>query len=851
MSAGASSGTGGVATGVVKSSANRVTGYARNKYWHGERKKLTALLVTMWIVGFFIVAFAMSIVLTPLTIFIGDVSGIAGWIGVIVTTGTVGWVFYQARKDAKQRKRVVEYQERPTPETAADAVSMLDSTDPEVRGRSSYVVADVCEFAPGKIVKQYPREASEIVDRLIPLLDDSDRNARVNAAAALVYFARDYPQTVIEHKDIILNTLKYPDSGVQRHSTITAGNLGAAYPDQADECCEALARVLNDEDPDVRGSACIGLGQPSLERASELLRNMTNDPNPDVREAASEAIGIQQGQQETVSDGTEGAAGARTADQDDQDSSSNEFVNDPPDLDFSDIAGMGELKTELEKKIIDPFDGNDVYEKYGVSADSGILFHGPPGTGKTYLSKALAGELDINYVSADVGDLDSKYIGEGVENIKQMFSEARQNQPCLIFLDEIDALAADRSGSQNDDKKKMVNQLLQEVGDLDADDDLIVIAATNNPDDIDDAMLRTGRFDSKIEIPPPDADARVDIFQEHMDAPTEEEGSSEFRRATQGFVASDMVVIARRAALQAADREQETGQEGIVTHEDVMEAIDGVASERGSIGEFVQRPPDMDFSDVAGMKELKHTLRTQIIEPLDDPEFHEQYGLGVETGILFHGPPGTGKTHTAKALAGELDINYINAKAGDLVSKWIGEGAQNVQQMFDEARQNQPCLIFIDEIDALATDRNSAGQQKSERQMVNQFLEELSQLSDDDEDVIVIGATNRIDDIDSAMLRTGRFTKKIEVPPPDQEARIAIFQMHLEAPQDGLELGEIGKRTEGFVASDMQNVAQQAARTAMQRARSGTESEHKNGQVTQEDVIEAITDVRQGRAAAG
>lgn len=270
---------------------------------------------------------------------------------------------------------------------------------------------------------------------------------------------------------------------------------------------------------------------------------------------------------------------------------------------------------------------------------------------------------------------------------------------------------------------------------------------------------------------------------------------------------------------------------------------------QGQQTQFVSPPPDMDFSDVAGMDDLKHELHSKIIDPLANPEFYDEYGLGIENGILFYGPPGTGKTYMAKALAGQLGINHISAKAGDLVSKWIGEGAQNVQRMFDEARANQPCLIFVDEIDALATDRGTH-QSKSERQMVNQFLEELTELSDGDHNVIVIGATNRIDDIDSAMLRTGRFTEKIEVPPPDAEARVAVFRMHLSAPSEQLSWHEIAEQTEGFVASDMESVAQRAARKAMQRARSSGGTAQANTKVTQQDVTKAIGEVQQGRAAA-
>ncbi|MGN8218511.1 AAA family ATPase [Halococcus morrhuae DSM 1307] len=759
------------------------------------------------------------------------------WIGVIAATGFVGWVGYRARADAKQRNRIGELQQRPTPDAAVEAVSMLDSTDPQVRAGATHLIVVACKSAPGKIVKQYSGDASVIVDRLGALLHDSDRNTRVNAATALSYFSRDYPEMVFDHKDTVLETLHYPNSQIQCDSSITAGNLANAYPDHAEEICTALAPLLDDEDPEVRAKVCFALGGLDLDRATELLREMTSDPNPKVQEAAAESLKTQQDQQESANNA------GRSAQASAQDNSNSRFIGDSPDSDFAAVAGMDDLKGELEQKIIEPFRGNAVYEKYGINPESGILFHGPPGTGKTYLAKALAGELNVNYASVDVGDMVSKLVGEGVENITQLFDEARHNQPCLIFIDEIDALATDRSSAnQSEDTKKMVNQLLQEMSEIDGSDDILVIAATNNPDDIDDAMLRTGRFDSRIHIPKPDDQARVAIFKHHLNAPLEQFDTDTFVRTTRGFVASDMVAVARRAALQAADRERETGREATVTEADILEAANEVAAEQSNIGEFIERPPEMDFSDVAGMDELKETLHTKIADPLTNPEFHEEYGLGVENGILLYGPPGTGKTHVSKCLAGELDINYIEAKAGDLVSKWIGEGAQNVQTMFNEARQNQPCLIFIDEIDALATDRNTH-QTKSERQMVNQFLEELSALSDANDDVIVIGATNRPDDLDAAMLRTGRFSEKIEVPPPAADTRIALFDAHLSAPVDGIDPEAIGARTDGFVASDMANVADRSARKAMQRAKSETGS----GEVTQQDVMEAVSEVDSGQ----
>jgi transitional endoplasmic reticulum ATPase len=760
----------------------------------------------------------------------------------LLAAGIVVLVGNQVRKNVKRRMNLqekIQYSQQLTPEDAVYALSLFDNDDGTIRSNAAYIIAIICQAAPGKIVKHSSEDVTQIVNRLVSLLDDSEQQSQVNAAVALKFFARDYPDAVMEYKDDVLAALECSDSEVLFHTAITIGNLGVTSSEHEEEFTDSISQLLTDEDPDVRIGACIALGFFSHDRSSELLQDMNDDPNPDVVTVASEALGMKQGRGKTIAQNIDGIATNQSA-------SSNGFVGDSPDRDFTDVAGMEALKRRLREQIIEPFHGNDVYEKYGVNPDSGILFHGPPGTGKTYLSKCLAGELGINYIDADVGDIDSKHLGGGVENVKQVFSDARNNQPCLVFIDEIDALAGDRSeGNQHKNTKKTVNQLLQEVSNIDGTDDILVIGATNHPDDVDDAMLRTGRFDSKIQIPKPDAKARIEIFNHHMDAPTAEIDEDEFKHVTRGFVASDIVTIARRAGLQAANREHDTGQETIVTENDVMEAVDKIATEQGSIGEFIERPPDMTFSDVVGAKDLKATLRSRIIEPLTDPEFHEEYGLSIENGILLYGPPGTGKTYISKCLAGELGINFIGAKAGDLVSKWIGEGAMNVQKMFDEARNNQPCLIFIDEIDALATDRSTHRQQKSERQMVNQFLEELSQLHDNEDDVIVIGATNRLNDVDSAMLRTGRFSEKIEVGPPDSEARIALFDAHLSAPSNGLELQEIGEITEGFVASDMENVAERAARKAMSRARNDINPKG----VTQADVTEAVSEIHAGRGA--
>ncbi|ERH01956.1 MAG: ATPase of the AAA+ class [Halonotius sp. J07HN6] len=262
---------------------------------------------------------------------------------------------------------------------------------------------------------------------------------------------------------------------------------------------------------------------------------------------------------------------------------------------------------------------------------------------------------------------------------------------------------------------------------------------------------------------------------------------------------------------------------------------DGAQGSDGMSGQYVTKPPDLDFDDVAGFDDLKRELHERVIDPLEEPEKYERYGLSVENGFLLHGPPGTGKTYLSKALAGELDINYVGVKGSDIISKWLGEGTQNVAELFEEARDNQPCLIFIDEIDALTPERTTGNQHQDQTQMVNQFLEEISDINESDADIVIIGATNRRDRIDNAMLRSGRLSVQVEVEKPGPKTRAAIFDVHLDAPRDsGLDPKWIADQSKGLTAADMEQVANEAARSAMRR----------EGKVTNDDIAAAIKEVR-------
>ena len=861
--------------------SDTTTGWIKGQYGSGSTKDVAMMFFFVVVVyaglgGLYFYAIA---AVTPM-----GMNGVI-WGAAAFGIGLGVWSEYRARRHYKQRRRAIALREDGSTVAAGEAMGLIMSHDTKAQQFATATVAEATRNGgAGAVMKQADASVEQGIHQLAELLTADDHAVRLNAAGALEPLVLDYPEQVRQYKDTVFAAINRPQTQVQVYAIRVLGGLATdpnADPDEAAEFLDPLETGLNDDDHRVRSEACTALGIIDDERAIELLKQVQGDNHPEVREEANEALKQHRHRKA-------GRPSANASD-DDESGPDDELIQAPPDMDFDDIAGMEELKEKLRERVIDPFSGADAYEALDVASEKGVLLHGPPGTGKTYVAKCLAGELGINYLPAGVGNVESKYTGEGVENIREVFDQAHRNQPSLIFLDEFDALAGDRSDStQQSDAQKQVNQLLQELSDISADDDILVVAATNNPDQIDDAMLRTGRFDSKIAVPKPDGEARVAIFKHHLSTAIEPDAEidveAELRRRTRGCTASDMERIAENAARIAAkrrsnkptdtgpgaDADEEIDSDGADDHEedsdtriipnggheavsgerrtptirwqDIEQAIEEVARERGSVGRYVKRPPDMDFGDVAGMDALKDELREKVIGPLESPEMFKEFGVTVEKGFLLYGPSGTGKTHITRCLAGELDVTYIQVSAGDLVSKWIGEGAGNVQAMFEEARQNQPSLVFIDEIDALATSRG-AQQTKSERQMVNQLLDEISAINDNDDDVIVIGATNRVDDVDDAMIRGGRLGERVEVPPPDAEARVMVFEQHLDAPHEELDRDRIASLSDGFVASDMEQVATNAARNALRRTRETGE----RTPVSQADVEDAIEHIRSRR----
>jgi SpoVK/Ycf46/Vps4 family AAA+-type ATPase len=773
--------------------------------------------------------------------------GVAAVPTALVWVAVSGWLFasaYYARRDEHRRVELAELDDRHRP---ADMEALLDGLDEEwveARAFAARGVKRVYEdHGVSALVKHVDGGASRVVDALAPRLYDENRNVRVYATNTFAALAREYPEATAAAADDLLRLVRSDDADVRRPAVSSVAWFarpvaGQVDPERAEEIL--VDRALNDEMPEIRHEAAAGLAMLGTERAVETLDALAReDPNDEVRGFARERLeefAAQAGSDGSVDDPPDAPAGDGTR-----------YVEPPPELSFDDVVGLDDVTDELRSQVVDPFADSETYDEYGVGAQQGVLLYGAPGTGKTHLARCLAGELGANVVEADVGSVDSKFVGEGSQNVARVFEEARAHQPAVVFLDEVDALASERgAGDQHHESQKMVNQLLSELGDLDGDDDVLVVAATNHPDDVDEAMLRTGRFDAKVELTPPGPEDRVALLDYHLDAPSEPFDDEAVADATSGFVASDVEEVAQRAARAAATRARADG-EAKVTQADVLDAAEAVSESQSRVGSFVESPPELSFDDVAGMDDLKQRLRETVIEPLEESEYYDEYGIDVASGFLLYGPPGTGKTHVTRCLAGELGVNYVGADASDLVSKWIGEGAENVSAMFDEAREHQPCLVFVDEIDALASDRGSERQQKSERQMVNQFLTELSEVAESDDDVVVVGATNRPDRVDDAMLRTGRLGTRVEVPPPDADARVGIFHQHLDAPHADLDDEAIAEATEGLVASDLEAVATEAAMRAMRRAREGDEQTD----VTQADVEAAVERVRGDERAYG
>ncbi|MDD4254116.1 MAG: CDC48 family AAA ATPase [Methanofollis sp.] len=497
---------------------------------------------------------------------------------------------------------------------------------------------------------------------------------------------------------------------------------------------------------------------------------------------------------------------------------------------YEDIGGLGRELDMVREMIELPMRHPELFKRLGIDPPKGVLLYGPPGTGKTLIAKAVANEVDAHFISLSGPEIMSKYYGESEERLREVFEEAQENAPTIIFIDEIDSIAPKREETKGEVERRVVAQLLALMDGLKARGQVVVIAATNIPDAIDPALRRGGRFDREIEIGIPDKKGRLEIFQVHTRGVplAENVDLQHLADTTHGFVGADLALLVKEAAMHAIRQvipkikiEEEIPAELIdslkVTGEDFDEARKHV--EPSAMREVLVEVPDVKWESVGGLDDVKSELSEAVEWPLKYPEVFSRMHTRPPKGILLFGPPGTGKTMLAKATANESECNFISVKGPELLSKWVGESEKGVRQIFRKARQAAPSIVFFDEIDSLVPKRGSyANSSHVTESVVSQLLTELDGL-EELKNVMVLGATNRPDMLDDALLRPGRLDRIIYVPPPDAGSRKKIFEVYLKGTEDLLaadvKVDDLVARTDGYVGADIEAVVREAKLAAM------------------------------------
>jgi len=499
-------------------------------------------------------------------------------------------------------------------------------------------------------------------------------------------------------------------------------------------------------------------------------------------------------------------------------------------ISYEDIGGLNREIQRVREMIELPLKYPQVFERLGIEAPKGVLLHGPPGCGKTLIARAVANETNAYFNHITGPEIMGKFYGESEARLRGVFEDAQRNAPAIVFIDEIDAIAPKREemGGEKQVERRVVAQLLALMDGLESRGQIIVIAATNIPNVIDPALRRPGRFDREIEIGIPDRNGRLEVLQIHTRGmPLAENVDLErLSQITHGFVGADLEALCREAAMTALrgifpsidfeleEIPYETLLKLEVTMDDFMEALKEV--EPSAIREVFTEIPDVKWDDVGGLEEVKGVLTETIEWPLEHPDLFEHAKTNPPKGILLYGPPGTGKTLLAKAVASESEVNFISIKGPELMSKFVGESERGIREVFKKAKQASPCIVFFDELDSLAPARGAGFDSHVTDRVISQFLTEMDGI-EELKGVVVLAATNRLDIVDPALLRAGRFDFLLELPIPDESARIKIFKVHTKGKPlaSDVNLKLLAQNSDGLVGADIESICRKASMLAI------------------------------------
>ena len=506
-----------------------------------------------------------------------------------------------------------------------------------------------------------------------------------------------------------------------------------------------------------------------------------------------------------------------------------ETLRGVPQVTYEDIGGISNEIKKVREMIELPLRHPEIFEKLGIEAPKGVLLYGPPGTGKTLLAKAVANESNAHFISISGPEIMSKFYGESEARLREIFKEAREKAPSIIFVDEIDSIAPKREEVTGEVERRVVSQMLSLMDGLEARGKVIVISATNRPNAIDPALRRPGRFDREIEIKVPDKKGRKDILAIHSrNMPLSEDVNiDKISAVSHGYVGADLEYLCKEAAMKCLRRllpvlnleeeklPPETLDKLIVNHDDFQKALIEVTPS-GMREVFIENP-DVKWEDVGGLEEVKRELQEAVEWPMKYPGLYDKLGHNMPRGILLHGPSGTGKTLLAKAVATQSEANFVSVRGPELLSKWVGESERGIREIFKRARQSAPCVVFFDEIDSIAPVRGAGGETAVTERVVSQLLTELDGM-ENMHGVIVLAATNRADMIDPALLRPGRFDKIIQIPLPDKESRKSIVKINAEkiptvtdeSDPMCVNLDKIAELTDGLSGADTASIANTA-----------------------------------------